>query len=149
MIGSLITDVNAEINDFSPGLYLTFGKFNLCSSLDDGFHSELILIFQANPVYTVMASYHYMVEARYNGAEVVIFDHTLSGVQQRNLERELQCRVVDRVALILDIFAQRARSAEGKLQVDLAQPHTLSAIRLTPTTREATNAPAASSPSVI
>ena len=54
-------------------------------------------------------------------AEVVIFDHTLSGVQQRNLERELQCRVVDRVALILDIFAQRARSAEGKLQVELAQ----------------------------
>jgi anaerobic selenocysteine-containing dehydrogenase len=73
MIGGLVTDVNAEINDFSPGLYLTFGKFNLCSSLDDGFHSELILIFQANPVYTVMASYHYMVEARYNGAEVVIF----------------------------------------------------------------------------
>jgi DMSO reductase family type II enzyme molybdopterin subunit len=73
MIGALVTDVNAEINDFSPGLYLTFGKFNLCSSLDDAFHSELILIFQANPVYTVMASYHYMVEARYNGAEVVIF----------------------------------------------------------------------------
>ena len=73
MVGGLITDVNAEINDFSPGLYLTFGKFNLCSSLDDGFHTELFLIFQANPVYTVMASYHYMVEARYNGAEVVIF----------------------------------------------------------------------------
>jgi GTP-binding protein HflX len=54
-------------------------------------------------------------------ADVVIFDHALSGVQQRNLERELQCRVVDRVALILDIFAQRARSAEGKLQVELAQ----------------------------
>jgi DMSO reductase family type II enzyme molybdopterin subunit len=73
MVGGLVTDVNAEINDFSPGLYLTFGKFNLCSSLDDGFHTELFLIFQANPVYTVMASYHYMVEARYNGAEVVIF----------------------------------------------------------------------------
>ena len=54
-------------------------------------------------------------------ADLVIFDHTLSGVQQRNLERELDCRVVDRVSLILDIFAQRARSAEGKLQVELAQ----------------------------
>jgi GTP-binding protein HflX len=54
-------------------------------------------------------------------ADIVIFDHTLSGVQQRNLERELDCRVVDRVSLILDIFAQRARSAEGKLQVELAQ----------------------------
>ena len=41
MIGSLVTDVNAEINDFSPGLYLTFGKFNLCSSLDDAFHSRV------------------------------------------------------------------------------------------------------------
>jgi len=55
------------------------------------------------------------------GADFVIFDHVLSGVQQRNLEQALECRVVDRVALILDIFALRARSAEGKLQVELAQ----------------------------
>jgi GTP-binding protein HflX len=55
------------------------------------------------------------------GADLVIFDHVLSGVQQRNLEQALECRVVDRVALILDIFALRARSAEGKLQVELAQ----------------------------
>ena len=54
-------------------------------------------------------------------ADVVIFDHTLSGVQQRNLEKALECRVVDRVSLILDIFALRARSAEGRLQVELAQ----------------------------
>jgi GTP-binding protein HflX len=53
--------------------------------------------------------------------DVVIFDHALSGVQQRNLERALDCRVVDRVSLILDIFALRAQSAEGKLQVELAQ----------------------------
>jgi len=55
------------------------------------------------------------------GADLVIFDHALSGVQQRNLEQALACRVVDRTSLILDIFAQRARSAEGKLQVELAQ----------------------------
>jgi GTP-binding protein HflX len=54
-------------------------------------------------------------------ADLVIFDHALTGAQQRNLERALDCRVVDRVALILDIFALRARSAEGKLQVELAQ----------------------------
>ena len=54
-------------------------------------------------------------------AELVIFDHPLSGVQQRNLEQALECRVIDRTSLILDIFAQRARSAEGKLQVELAQ----------------------------
>ena len=54
-------------------------------------------------------------------ADIVLFDHTLSGVQQRNLEKKLDCRVVDRAGLILDIFALRARSAEGKLQVELAQ----------------------------
>jgi GTP-binding protein HflX len=54
-------------------------------------------------------------------ADLVIFDHALSGVQQRNLEQKLGCRVVDRTSLILDIFALRARSAEGKLQVELAQ----------------------------
>lgn len=54
-------------------------------------------------------------------AQLVIFNHALSPVQQRNLERELQCRVVDRNSLILDIFALRAASAEGKLQVELAQ----------------------------
>jgi GTP-binding protein HflX len=58
---------------------------------------------------------------RETGAELVIFDHGLSGIQQRNLEEKLECRVVDRASLILDIFALRARSAEGKLQVELAQ----------------------------
>jgi len=55
------------------------------------------------------------------GAELVIFNHALSPGQERNLERLLECRVVDRTGLILDIFAQRARSFEGKLQVELAQ----------------------------
>lgn len=54
-------------------------------------------------------------------ANVVIFNHDLKPIQERNLERVLQCRVIDRVSLILDIFAQRARSHEGKLQVELAQ----------------------------
>ncbi len=54
-------------------------------------------------------------------AEVVLFNHALSPGQERNLERAFQCRVVDRTGVILDIFAQRARSFEGKLQVELAQ----------------------------
>ncbi|WP_122899034.1 ribosome rescue GTPase HflX [Acinetobacter sp. B51(2017)] len=54
-------------------------------------------------------------------AELVIFDHALTPAQARNLERVVQCRVVDRTELILDIFAQRARTFEGKLQVELAQ----------------------------
>ncbi len=60
------------------------------------------------------------------GAELVIFNHALSPSQERNLERLLECRVVDRNGLILDIFAQRARSFEGKLQVELAQLRHLS-----------------------
>src|SRR5690606_1618509 len=59
-------------------------------------------------------------------ADIVLFDHALSPAQQRNLERILGRRVVDRVALILDIFALRAQSHEGKLQVELAQLQHLS-----------------------
>lgn len=55
------------------------------------------------------------------GADLAIFNHDLSPGQQRNLERELGHRVVDRTSLILDIFAQRARTNEGKVQVELAQ----------------------------
>ncbi len=55
------------------------------------------------------------------GADVVIFNHALSPSQERNLELLCQCRVLDRTTLILDIFAQRARTHEGKLQVELAQ----------------------------
>lgn len=54
-------------------------------------------------------------------AEVVLFNHELSPAQGRNLETLFQCRVLDRTELILDIFAQRARTFEGKLQVELAQ----------------------------
>ena len=55
------------------------------------------------------------------GADLVLVNHALSPVQERNLERALERRVIDRTGLILDIFAQRARSHEGKLQVELAQ----------------------------
>ena len=55
------------------------------------------------------------------GAELVIFDHELTGIQVRNIEDILEVRVIDRTTLILDIFAQRARTKEGKLQVELAQ----------------------------
>lgn len=58
---------------------------------------------------------------RLHQADVVVFNHELAAGQQRNLEASLECRVVDRSALILDIFALRAKSHEGKLQVELAQ----------------------------
>jgi GTP-binding protein HflX len=61
------------------------------------------------------------IRARCGGVDVVIMDEELSGSQQRNLEQLLGRRVVDRTGLILDIFAQRAQTREGKLQVELAQ----------------------------
>lgn len=60
-------------------------------------------------------------KVRAHDIQLVIFDHVLTPAQERNLERLIQCRVLDRTGLILDIFAQRARSFEGKLQVELAQ----------------------------
>lgn len=60
-------------------------------------------------------------------ARLVMFDHELSPAQERNLEKELQARVLSRTGLILDIFAQRARTHEGKLQVELAQLEHMSA----------------------
>lgn len=62
---------------------------------------------------------HELVKQR--DAELVLVNHALSPSQERNLEKHLECRVLDRTGLILDIFAQRARSHEGKLQVELAQ----------------------------
>jgi GTP-binding protein HflX len=56
-----------------------------------------------------------------HAARIAVFDHDLSPVQERNLEKALEARVLDRTGLILDIFAQRAKSHEGKLQVELAQ----------------------------
>jgi GTP-binding protein HflX len=56
-----------------------------------------------------------------SGADVVIFDHDLTPTQQRNLEKAIDAKVIDRTQLILDIFASRARTREGRLQVELAQ----------------------------
>lgn len=63
---------------------------------------------------------------RENEVELVLFNHPLTPSQERNLEKELSVRVIDRTGLILDIFAQRAQSFEGKLQVELAQLRHLS-----------------------
>jgi GTP-binding protein HflX len=60
-------------------------------------------------------------QARAAGADLAVFDHDLTPTQQRNLEKAFDCRVVDRTQVILDIFARRARTREGQLQVELAQ----------------------------
>ncbi|MBD3648484.1 MAG: molybdopterin-dependent oxidoreductase [Pseudomonadales bacterium] len=70
-IGGFGLDLHASFNDFSIGLYETFGKFSPVSSADDWFHSEIVLIWHMNPVFTRIPFYHFIAEARYNGAEVI------------------------------------------------------------------------------
>lgn len=116
-----------------------FGKGDFAASLD-----ELSLLSQsagAQPVVTVTGKRAAPDAALFVGSgkaseiaavvadddlDLVIFNHALSPAQQRNLERFLKIRVVDRTSLILDIFAQRAQSHEGKVQVELAQLQHLS-----------------------
>lgn len=111
-----------------------FGKGDFAASLE-----ELSLLSQsagAEPVTTVVCKRSSPDSALFVGSgkaaeiadavidhqiEIVIFNHALSPAQQRNLEERLKVRVIDRTSLILDIFAQRAKSHEGKVQVELAQ----------------------------
>lgn len=85
-------ELNARVQDIHPATYVGSGKVE-----------ELALAVKTS------------------GADIVLVDALLSPVQERNLERACECRVVDRTGLILDIFSQRARSHEGKLEVELAQ----------------------------
>lgn len=71
-LGCTLTDVQGEINDWSPGLYTTFGRFDPCASNDDWFHSDVIVIWANNPAYSDIPLAHYISEARYRGAQVVI-----------------------------------------------------------------------------
>jgi len=77
-IGGTSLDVDATINDFITGLQQTFGKFSFSPSIDDTFHSELLLIWHSNPAHTSIAQYHYTTEARYRGAEIVLFSPDVS-----------------------------------------------------------------------
>ncbi len=69
--GMTTLDVDGLINDFNVGQYITFGKFQQASSVDDWFNAEVILIWHKNPIYTRIPSYHFISEARYRGAHVV------------------------------------------------------------------------------
>lgn len=89
---TVVGSLTARVERPSPSLYIGSGKADEARMLCDALEADLVLVNQ-----------------------------TLSPVQERNLERHLERRVVDRTGLILDIFAQRARSFEGKLQVELAQ----------------------------
>ncbi|MBI4831075.1 MAG: molybdopterin-dependent oxidoreductase, partial [Candidatus Lindowbacteria bacterium] len=70
-LGATEMDINATIGDFNKGVYETFGKFQFCDSVDGWFFGKLLLIWHMNPVYTRIPCYHFIADARYNGAEVV------------------------------------------------------------------------------
>ncbi|HET8944406.1 MAG TPA: molybdopterin-dependent oxidoreductase, partial [Dehalococcoidia bacterium] len=71
LVGGTTLDGNGLTSDYNVGLYETFGKFQFASSIDDWFHSDLLLIWHMNPVYTRIPSTHFIWEARYHGTEVV------------------------------------------------------------------------------
>lgn len=70
-LGATVSDVIAEVGDINLGMYTTFGRLGQCSSHDDWFHSEFIMIWGNNPVQSNIPSYHFVSEARYNGSEIV------------------------------------------------------------------------------
>ncbi|MGD8379275.1 MAG: GTPase HflX [Gammaproteobacteria bacterium] len=120
-------------------VHMDFGPGQDRDALEE--FGELVRSAGAEPVATVTGSRHSPDPRFFVGSgkadeirdtlraadgELVVFNHALSPSQERNLERHLACRVLDRTGLILDIFAQRARSHEGKLQVELAQLRHLS-----------------------
>jgi DMSO reductase family type II enzyme molybdopterin subunit len=78
LIGGTALDVNATINDFWPGFHLTLGKFYFASSVDDLFNADCIVIWHANPAYTAIPAFHYLVEARYRGAQIVLVSPDVS-----------------------------------------------------------------------
>jgi DMSO reductase family type II enzyme molybdopterin subunit len=78
ILGGQRFDVDATINDFITGLQQTFGKFSFSPSIDDTFHCDCILIWHSNPAHTQIAQFHYMVEARYRGAELALISTDVS-----------------------------------------------------------------------
>lgn len=70
-LGATVSDVIAEVGDINLGMYATFGRLGQCSSHDDWFHSEFIMIWGNNPAQSNIPTYHFLSEARYNGSEIV------------------------------------------------------------------------------
>jgi len=70
-LGATVLDLDSTIGDFNRGIYETFGKFMFMDSVDGWYFGKLLLIWHMNPVYTRIPSYHFISEARYNGAEIV------------------------------------------------------------------------------
>jgi len=77
-IGGTMLDVDGSISDFWAGFQQVFGKFAFTPSVDDWFHSDVIFVWHSNPAYTMIPSYHYITEARYRGARVVLVSPDVS-----------------------------------------------------------------------
>lgn len=71
LLGAVTLDANGLVNDFPTGHHMTFGKFSCASTVDDTFHSDVLLLWHSNPAYTSIPYFHFVSEARYRGAQVV------------------------------------------------------------------------------
>jgi DMSO reductase family type II enzyme molybdopterin subunit len=71
LLGAVTLDANGLVNDFPTGHHITFGKFSCASTVDDTFHSDVVLCWHSNPAYTSIPYFHYVAEARYRGAQVI------------------------------------------------------------------------------
>jgi DMSO reductase family type II enzyme molybdopterin subunit len=71
LLGAITLDANGLVNDFPVGQHMTFGKFSSASSVDDTFHTEVLMLWHSNPGYTWIPYHHYITEARYRGAKVI------------------------------------------------------------------------------
>ncbi|MCZ7526799.1 MAG: molybdopterin-dependent oxidoreductase [Acidimicrobiia bacterium] len=82
LLGAVTLDANGLVNDFPTGHHITFGKFSCASTVDDTFHSDVVLLWHSNPAYTSIPYFHYVTEARYRGARVVTIapDYNASAV---------------------------------------------------------------------
>lgn len=78
LLGGTSTDVNGALSDFAPGLHITLGHSHLYQDEPSWFEADLILVWFANPAYTYMTFFHYLVEARYRGAEIVLVSPDVS-----------------------------------------------------------------------
>jgi len=132
MVGGLTTDVNAEMNDFAPGYYLTYGTFDPVSEVADWFHSEIFIIWFGNPNYTRIPHIHFVNEARYRGCEVVTIapDFSPSTI---HADLHLPVRIGSDAALALAM--SKVVIDEGLIHEDFAKTQTDLPLLVNPKTK--------------
>ncbi|NNN22383.1 MAG: molybdopterin-dependent oxidoreductase [Acidimicrobiales bacterium] len=121
LIGAVTLDAQGLVNDLPIGQHITFGKFSCASTVDDSFHSEVLLLWHANPAYTSIPYFHYITEARYKGAKVISIapDYNASCV---NADMYVPVKPGSDAALALSIC--QVLLEDGKVDLDFVKAQT-------------------------